>query len=377
MGIAAKSAGVENAVMETRRNPHPTRRKSAAAPAPLATPRVRRVGMVVYPDVHILDMAGPQAVFESASRLLKEQGVMTENAYEVISLGPGTAPIRSTAGVTFLVDRSYLDFDATLDTLLVAGGQGSRTMRHDAHLRDWLKRMAPRVRRLGSVCTGALVLAATGLFDGKRATTHWGACALLARDHPAIEVDADAIWVRDGNLYSSAGVTAGMDLALALVEEDWGRALALEVARLLVMFVKRPGGQSQYSAHLAAQAAENPPIRALQGWILEHLTDDLSVPALASRAAMSPRNFARVFTREAGSTPGDFVETARLEAARRLLEESAHSVEIVALRSGFGNAERLRRACQRRLGVSPQDYRQHFHSRPAPARAHAALDART
>jgi transcriptional regulator GlxA family with amidase domain len=375
MGIAAKYVEAENGPMEKRHNQRPTRRKPVAALPQAAAPRVRRVGVVVYPEVHILDMAGPQAVFEAASRLLKQQGVMTERAYEVMLLGPSTDPVPSTAGVTFLVDRSYLDFDEKLDTLLIAGGQGSRTLRHDKALLDWLLRMAPQVRRLGSVCTGALVLAATGLLDGKRATTHWGACALLAHDHPAIEIDADAIWVRDGNLYSSAGVTAGMDLALALVEEDWGRSLALEVARLLVMFVKRPGGQSQYSAHLAAQVAESPPIRALQGWILDHLTDDLSVPALASQAAMSPRNFARIFTREAGSTPGDFVETARLEAARRLLEESAHSVEIVALRTGFGNAERLRRACQRRLGVSPQDYRQHFRSRPAP-HPHAAVGAR-
>ena len=342
----------------------PPRASTDAVPAEPET-RTRRIGIVVYPDIQILDMAGPQAVFEAASRMLHQNGVAAR-AYETISLGPGTPAVRSTAGVAFLVDRAYAEFDEPLDTLLVAGGQGSRATRHDTALIEWLKRMAPRVRRLGSVCTGALVLAATGLLDGKRATTHWAACALLARDHPAVKVDADAIWVRDGNIYSSAGVTAGMDLALALVEEDWGRALALEVARYLVMFVKRPGGQSQFSAHLAAQAAESPPIRALQAWILDHLADDLSVPALAARAAMSPRNFARVFLRESGSTPGDFVENARLEAARRLLEESTHPIEIVARRAGFGNAERLRRACQRRLGVSPQDYRDRFRSRARP-----------
>jgi transcriptional regulator GlxA family with amidase domain len=342
----------------------PRHRKPAEPTAPVA--RTRRVGIVVYPDIQILDMAGPQSVFEAASRMLHQKGVI-ERAYEVISLGPDTGSVRSTAGVTFLVDRAYFDFDEPLDTLLISGGQGSRAVRHDPALIDWLKHMAPHVRRLGSVCTGALILAATGLLDGKRATTHWAACALLARDHPAVKVDADAIWVRDGNIYSSAGVTAGMDLALALVEEDWGRELALEVARYLVMFVKRPGGQSQFSAHLAAQAAESPPIRSLQAWVLEHLEGDLSVPALASRAAMSPRNFARVFAREAGSTPGDFVENARLEAARRMLEESTAPIESVARRAGFGSAERLRRACQRRLGVSPQDYRARFHSRPQPS----------
>jgi transcriptional regulator GlxA family with amidase domain len=212
------------------------------------------------------------------------------------------------------------------------------------------------------VCTGAFVLAAAGLLDGRRATTHWRSCASLARRYPQITVDADPIFVRDGNIYTSAGVTAGMDLALALVEEDHGREVALHVARELVLFLRRPGGQSQFSAQLAVQAADREPLRELQAWIADHLDQDLSIPALAARVAMSERNFARVFTREVGVTPARFVETARIEAARRRLEESSHGVEAVAAQCGFGTAESMRRTFLRRLRVPPSAYRHRFTS---------------
>jgi transcriptional regulator GlxA family with amidase domain len=221
--------------------------------------------------------------------------------------------------------------------------------------------MAPRVRRLASVCTGAFLLAEAGLLDGRRATTHWSACAALARRYPRVRVDPDPIFVRDGAVVTSAGVTSGMDLALALVEEDHGREVALGVARWLVLFLKRPGGQAQFSAQLSSQLASRQPIQELQAWIVENVHRDLSVAVLAARAGMSPRNFARVFTREVGATPALFVETARVEAARRRLEEDGgRGIEAVAAECGFGSAETLRRAFLRRLRVNPADYRARF-----------------
>jgi transcriptional regulator GlxA family with amidase domain len=231
---------------------------------------------------------------------------------------------------------------------------------NDPELRRWLRGMARRVRRLASVCSGAFVLAEAGLLDGRRATTHWAGLPILERRYPRIHVDADAIFVRDGRVYTSAGVTAGIDLALALVEEDLGRATALAVARRLVVFLKRPGGQSQFSRHLAAQTIEPGALRGVPEWILEHLDDDLPVERLARRAAMSPRNFARVFRRSTGLTPAKYVEHARVEAARRLLEDGADGLEAVAARCGFASGERMRRTFVRHVGVVPIDYRRLF-----------------
>ena len=215
------------------------------------------------------------------------------------------------------------------------------------------------------MCTGAFLLAAAGVLDGRRATTHWQACELLARRHPAITVDRDPIFVRDGDVWTSAGVTAGMDLALALVTEDLGREAALQVARQLVMFVQRPGGQAQFSAQLGQQTAERDPIVELQNWIAEHPEDDLGVERLAERVAMSPRHFARVFRHEVGVTPAAYVEIARVEVAQRLLETTGLTVDEIARAAGFGTVETLRRAFARRVGVSPRDYRDRF--RPARA----------
>jgi transcriptional regulator GlxA family with amidase domain len=251
--------------------------------------------------------------------------------------------------------------EPAIDTLIVAGGLGTRAAVSDPALIAWLRRAAPRVRRLASVCSGAFLLAEAGLLDGRRATTHWSSCADLARRYPRVKVEPDPIFVRDGNVYTSAGVTSGMDLALALVEEDHGRELALAVARWLVLFLKRPGGQSQFSAQLSVQLASRQPLQELQAWIVENVHADLSVAALAARAGMSPRNFARVFTREIGVTPARFVETARVEAARRQLEDDgSQGVENVAAACGFGSAETLRRAFLRTLRVSPTDYRSRF-----------------
>jgi transcriptional regulator GlxA family with amidase domain len=216
------------------------------------------------------------------------------------------------------------------------------------------------VRRLASVCTGAFFLAEAGLLDGRRATTHWAYCERLARRYPRVQVEADTLFVREGRIYTAAGVTAGMDLALAMVEEDHGREVALAVARELVLFLCRPGGQAQFSAQLAVQLAEHEPLRDLQAWILDHPREDLSVEALARRVAMSPRNFARVFTREVGTTPARFVTSVRVETARRLLEETSHDLPAVCDRSGLGSPESMRRAFQRTVGVAPSRYRERF-----------------
>jgi transcriptional regulator GlxA family with amidase domain len=247
-----------------------------------------------------------------------------------------------------------------IDTLMVAGGQGARSASRDRKIVGWVRRAAKRSRRVASICSGAALLAEAGLLDGRRATTHWAFCDELARSHPAIEVDPDPVYVRDGSIYTSAGVTSGMDLALALVEEDFGRELALTVARWLVMFLKRPGGQSQFSVQLASQQAEREPIRDVQAWVLDNLGKRISVEEMAARAGMSARNFARAFAREVGVTPARFVERARVELARRRLEESRAGVEEIADGCGFGSAETMRRAFLRNVRVGPADYRSRF-----------------
>jgi transcriptional regulator GlxA family with amidase domain len=282
------------------------------------------------------------------------------NGYAVEIVSAKAGPLLTQSGLRLVADRSFAAVRGGIDTLLVAGGRGTPQAMADGALLAWLRRMAPRVRRLGSVCTGTFVLAAAGLLDGRRVTTHWAWCTALAEQFPAVRVDPDPIFVRDGDVWTSAGVTAGMDLALALVEEDHGRDLALETARQLVLFLRRPGGQSQFSAQLAVQAADREPLRGLVAWIAEHPDGDLSVPALARRVAMSPRNFARVFAREVGKTPARFVEASRVEAARRRLEESADGVDQVAARCGFGTAESMRRAFMRTIRVSPTAYRHRF-----------------
>jgi transcriptional regulator GlxA family with amidase domain len=320
----------------------------------LAHMSIRRVAVVAYPGVQMLDVTGPLEVFAAASRLARRP------AYAVEVLAASAGPVTTQSGVRLVADRAWAAVARGIDTLLVGGGTGTADAMEDRALLAWLRRMAPRVRRLGSVCSGTFLLAEAGLLDGKRATTHWSVCDRLAARYPAVRIESDPIFVRDGNVYSSAGVTAGIDLALALVEEDHGRELALQTARQLVVFLKRPGGQSQFSAQLAAQAAEREPLRDLQAWIGDHPAADCSIAALARRVAMSPRNFARVFGREVGVTPARFVETTRVESARRRLEESADGVEAVAARAGFGTAESMRRAFLRTLGVPPSAYRGRF-----------------
>ena len=277
-----------------------------------ATPR--RIVVLAFPRAQTLDVAGPFEVFATADRWLTAAGRAPGGAYtlEVVAPDPGT--FATSSGLRLGAHRGVRAAEGPLDTLMVAGGEGVWDGAHRATLVRWVRRTAPRARRLASVCTGAFLLAEAGLLDGRRATTHWAMCRQLAEQFPRVSVERDPIFVRDGNVYTSAGVTAGMDLALALVEEDFGREVALGVARWLVLFVKRPGGQSQFSAQLAAQLAEREPVRELQAWIVDHVGEDLSVGALARRVAMSPRNFARVFVGEVGVTPARYVEATRVEA---------------------------------------------------------------
>ena len=315
----------------------------------------RRVVLVAFEGMQSLDLTGPIEVFATAERL--SPGRYTTEVVSTDGLG-----FRTSSGLKLAPDRAVSACRGEIDTLVVAGGSGVREAVRDAALIRWLRPAAGRSRRVASVCTGAFLLGAAGLLDGRRATTHWAAAAALERHQPGIEVEPDRIYVRDGHLWTSAGVTAGIDLALALLEDDHGREAALEVARWLVVFARRPGGQSQFSAPLAGRSAEREPLREVQEAVLADPSGDLSVQRLAARACMSPRNFARVFRCETGQTPAAWVETARVERARQLLELSSSSTETIAADCGFGTVETLRRAFHRRLGVSPGEYRERFNA---------------
>jgi len=314
-----------------------------------------RIAILVFPGVQLLDLVGPMDVFHEANR---QAGKKPHYTFEIISTT--TKAIAGSNGMRFLPDSTWRTASRDIDTLLIAGTPTISSHQMDQELLNWLQRQARRARRIGAVCTGAFVLAAAGLLDGRRATTHWNSTSKLTAMYPDIVVEPDHIYIKDGATYTSAGVTAGMDLALALVEEDLGRDVAMDVARELVMFLKRPGGQSQFSAHLVAQMADHSVIRNVQDWILGNLDQDLAVDILASRAGMSARNFARIFKRDTQSTPADFVEAARLDAARRMLEESPTPLKRVAAHCGFGEVNTLRRAFIRRLGISPAEYRRRF-----------------
>ena len=318
--------------------------------------RVRGVLIVLFDDVQSLDVTGPLEVFTGAANFQARRG---ELGYQITTASLGGMPVTSTSGLGLIpaTDLRALAADPP-DTIVVPGGRG--TASPDPELIAWLREYAPAARRITSVCTGAFLLAEAGLLDGKNATTHWAYTQALASRFPAVTVQADPIFVRDGQVATSAGVTAGIDLALALVEEDIGHAAALAVARSLVVYLRRPGGQAQFSAHLQAQAAQRAPLRDVQQWISEHPGADLSVPALAARAGLSPRQFARAFTAETGMSPGRFVSTTRLETARRMLEDSGRAVSQVARACGYGTPEAMRRAFVQSIGVPPASYRHRF-----------------
>ena len=325
--------------------------------------RTRRIVMVAFPDAQIIDITGPLEVFGRAARLLSDEGGWRVPAYTIEIAATKAGALKTSSGIRLIADRAIANVRGPIDTLMVAGGVGTAAAMRDRALIEWLRNSVRRTRRLCSVCTGAFLLAEAGLLDGLSATTHWRQCDRLAAQYPAVSVETDPIFVRAGKIFTSAGVTAGIDLALALLEDDHGRDVALAVARELVMFLRRPGGQSQFSVQLSTQQADREPIRDLQRWIADHLDADLSVEALARRAAMGPRNFARVFTREVGVTPGEFVENLRVEAARRRLEESSDGVDAIASKCGFGTRESMRRAFIRTLRVPPSAYRSRFHQK--------------
>jgi transcriptional regulator GlxA family with amidase domain len=310
----------------------------------------RTVLIVLFDDVQSLDVTGPLEVFSSAANLC-------DGAYRITTASLGGEPVRTSSGLRVTPGTDLLAVDPP-HTLIVPGGPGARA--EQPELVAWLRAPAHAATRLVSVCTGAFLLAEAGLLDGRAATTHWGQCAPLARQYPLVRVDPDPIYVRDGHIATSAGVTSGIDLSLALVEEDLGRDVALTVARGLVVFLRRPGGQNQFSTHLRAQTAHRRPLREVQRWIAEHPDADLSVEVLAQRASLSPRQFARAFTAETGATPGQYVDATRLETARRLLEDTDEGIERVARRCGYRTTEAMRRAFHRTLGLSPAEYRRRF-----------------
>jgi transcriptional regulator GlxA family with amidase domain len=318
------------------------------------TPKPRRVAMLIYPGVTPLDVAGPLEVFSFANILRKQE------IYDVVTVGPTAGPVTTKAGIAFLPSCAMTELALPVDTLMVAGGGKPRTWITQEMI-DWLRTAATQARRFGSICTGAFLLGAAGLLDGRRVTTHWASCADLARFHPTATVAVDPIFIREGPFFSSAGITAGIDLALSLVEEDYGRDFALNIARYLVLYLKRAGGQAQFSVRLQAQFSDVPAIERVQHWCEENLDGDLRAGVLCQIAGMSERDFTRKFRQETRQTVGEYVAAVRLEAACRLLTDTGLSLKAVARKCGFRSVAALRRAFVPRIGVPPRQYREHFH----------------
>ncbi|MEE1791678.1 DJ-1/PfpI family protein [Streptomyces sp. BE308] len=329
-------------------------------------PLPHRVVIAVFPDVDLLDVTGPAEVFALANRETAGRA-----GYEVRLAGPAGGEVRTSAGVRLLADLSFSEVGGQVDTLLVPGAvdmtEDGPAARIDQDVVAWVRRTAPHARRVASVCVGAHLLAAAGLLDGRTATTHWSTAAQLAADHPAVTVDPDPIFVRTdrGRIWTGAGISACLDLALALVAEDQGEDVALTVARQLVMYLRRQGGQSQFSVPLSRPATSRRDIDELRLWIAEHLDEDLSAKALAAHMCLSERHFARVFKQETGAGPAAYVEAARVEAARRLLETTDCPLDRVAASAGLGSVETLHRAFGRQLSTTPAAYRRRFRTRTA------------
>jgi transcriptional regulator GlxA family with amidase domain len=330
-------------------------------PGMASAKKPRRVVILAFPGVQPLDVIGPAEVFAGADAISGGGSY----SVEVVAKSPDPIAVRG-AGYSLLPKLTMAKCGGRIDTLIVAGGVGVRAAEQDVELIRWIRSAARRSRRVTSVCSGSFLLARAGLLAGRTVTTHWASTDELARRHPELKVDPNPIFVQDGDVWTSAGVTSGMDLSLALVEEDLGRDIAVEIARWLVLFLQRPGGQAQFSSHLTTQLAERRPLRELQSWIADNLDQDLRVEALAERAAMSPRNFARFFGREIGMTPAAYVEQLRVERARQLLEDSADPIDLISTRCGFGTPETMRRAFGRRAGVPPAQYRARFRRTPVP-----------
>jgi len=315
---------------------------------------LRRIEILTFPKGQLLDVTGPLQVFATANDLAAMARTGLPYEIRVVAAEPN---VTTSAGLALVTER-LSGADEPVDTLIVAGGYGVQAACDSPVLVGWLRERAGAARRVAAVCSGAFLLATAGLLDGRRAVTHWGRCAEFAARFPDVRLDPDPIFIRDGNVWTSAGVTAGIDLALALVEADLGRDTALAVARQLVVFLKRPGGQSQFSTTLALQGRDER-FDSLHAWMVENLGSDLSLERLAARANMSLRSFARHYRIATGRTPARAVEEIRIETARHLLDQG-HSVARVARRCGFGSEETLRRAFLRRLGTTPQAYRERF-----------------
>ncbi len=319
---------------------------------------LRTVDIIVYPGFKALEAIGPLKVFDYTNHCLRQRNLA--GGYEVVIASTITGMIASDTLMSLNATK-VISPGSLPDIALIVGAPDIEKALQDApEIVEWARNAAPKMNRLAALCTGSFFLAEGGVLNGLRATTHWRFAERLRKKYPGINVDADAIFIREGNIWTSAGVTAGMDLALAIVEEDFGREIALEVARDLVIYLKRPGGQSQFSVHLSSQMTAQPTIRELQNWIMLHLSDDMNIPKLAAQLAMSERNFARVFHRETTESPADFIERARFEAARRLLEENASPLKVIALKTGFRTEEKMRRVFQKRIGVTPKVYRERF-----------------
>jgi transcriptional regulator GlxA family with amidase domain len=323
----------------------------------------RRIGFLIYPDCQSLDLSGPFEAFHWADLILGVLGRAKAPTYQSLVIAEASGLVRTMSGLQIAATHSYREIVGGLDTLVVVGGTGCEIASHDLPLVEWVRSVAPKTRRIVSICSGAFVLAAAGLLHRRRATTHWIYAERLAKAYPSIEVDASLIFVRDGNIYTSGGITAGIDLALALVEEDLGAEAMLGVARHLLVFPRRPGGQSQFRGHSSIiERPIRPNFSELQAWMLAYPDADFSIPALADRMAMSARNFSRLFRSETGQTPAEFAERARADAARYKLEQTNSAIENIATACGFGNAERMRRTFQRLFEISPADYRARFRS---------------
>lgn len=326
-----------------------------------------RIAILAPPGVQSLDIVGPAEVFWEAARRL---GNLSK--YDIQIVSTGAPSIAGTGQLRFLADRTIFDPDEPIDTLLVAGDPSFQDI--DPAVIAWLQRRVPTVRRYGSICTGVFLLAAAGLLEEKKVTTHWECAPKFKKDFPHIEMDPDAIFIRDGGLITAAGVTSGIDLALSLVEEDHGRDVALIVARYMVMFMKRPGGQSQFSVHLAGQMSETTLIQKAQAYILDNLGSPLAIELIASKVGMSVRNFGRVFRQELDLTPVDFIAAARTDAARRLLEDTSQPLQKIARQCGFGDVNAMRRAFTKTMSVSPNEYRLRFQTTRSTGRS-TALDS--
>lgn len=321
----------------------------------------RVVAVVAGSDSQLLDIAGPVEIFSRCHRVLEQAGIPDPRPYRVVVLSSTrTRSLRTSSGIVLEADALIAEWRGAIDTLLVAGGAGMETMAPDDPLPCWIARRARRIRRLGSVCTGTFALAQAGLLRGRKATTHWAWCGALAKRFPDVKVDADPIYIRDDNLYTSAGVTAGMDLTLALVEEDYGPTIALRIARELILYLRRPGTQSQFSVPLASQFSDRAPIRELQAWLAVNWHLPLRMNALAQRAGMSARHFARVFAIETGVTPASYVERLRVNGVCLRLCESSQNLDRVALDCGYASADVMRHAFFRVMRVNPEDYRARF-----------------